>query len=425
MINKLKLKSEFSRNVLTLMTGTAIAQAIPILVSPILTRIYSPDEFGVLALYVALFTFVGIIATVRYEVTIMLPKRDKDAINIVFLSLIITVLMSLLSLLGILFFGDTIVLLFNNTSLQKWLFFIPISVFLIGVYQTFNYWHIRNKQYKCISISRVSQSSASAITNLSLGYSGYSNYGLVLGQIIGQIFSTLVLFIKIKSGYKLNLKSVSVKRMIANAKKYKKFPLINSLHAFVDVSQSSGIIFIISIVFNSVIVGFYSITMRILGAPISLVGGAMAQVYYQKATSIVNKKDDLFTLTRNMMIKLFIIALPFMLLLIFFGENLFQILLGENWGIAGVYAQLLSPYYFFKFIISPLSSLPNILNKQGAYFIFTSIGNAIVLGSVIIGGVVLHDIESAFIILSSTTTIYFILQIIWLLKIAKNYNEKL
>ena len=82
MLTKLKPKSEFTRNVLTLMTGTTIAQAIPIAISPILTRLYTPKDFGVLALFVAITSIFGSIANGRYELAIMLPKKDEDAVNI-------------------------------------------------------------------------------------------------------------------------------------------------------------------------------------------------------------------------------------------------------------------------------------------------------------------------------------------------------
>ena len=104
MLNKLKPKSEFSKNVLTLMTGTTIAQAIPIAISPILTRIYTPEDFGVLALFVAITTIFGTIANGRYELAIMLPKKDEDAINIFALGFIITCFISLILLILVLIF---------------------------------------------------------------------------------------------------------------------------------------------------------------------------------------------------------------------------------------------------------------------------------------------------------------------------------
>ena len=419
MLTKLKPKSEFSRNVLTLMSGTTIAQGIPIAISPILTRIYTPEDFGVLALYIALFSLIGIIATARYEVAIVLPKHDKNAINVLFLSIFITVIMTVLSLLIILFFREEIVNLFNAPSLLLWLYFVPISVLFTGLYQTFNYWHSRNKQYGSIAKSRISQGMSTAIVHLSAGYGGYSSYGLVFGHILGQILATFVLLKKFVSEGSVNFRYISMNRILFNARKYKKFPLINSFHALMDIFQSSGVIFIISMIFSSTILGFYSMTMRIMGAPINLIGGAMAQVYYQKATSIVNERGDLFNLTRKMMINLTVISLPIMIVILLFGETIFKIVLGENWGIAGIYAQLLSPYFFFRFIISPISSLPNILDRQGTYFIFTLVGNSIMLSSIIIAGILFDSVEYALMAISILMSILFLIQLVWLLKISR------
>ena len=127
MLNKLKPKSEFSKNVLTLMTGTTIAQAIPIAISPILTRIYTPEDFGVLALFVAITTIFGTIANARYELAIMLPKKDEDAINIFALGFIITCFISLILLILVLVFNDYFTKLLGNDEISFWLYFVPIA----------------------------------------------------------------------------------------------------------------------------------------------------------------------------------------------------------------------------------------------------------------------------------------------------------
>ena len=135
MINKFKPKSEFSSNVLTLMTGTTIAQAIPIAISPILTRIYTPEDFGMFALYMSMATIISVIATGRYELAIILPEKDEDAINIMMLSIGITFLVSLITLLIIFIFNAQITLLFGNPNISQWLYFVPLTIVLTGVYQ--------------------------------------------------------------------------------------------------------------------------------------------------------------------------------------------------------------------------------------------------------------------------------------------------
>ena len=132
MIEKLKPKSEFSRNVLTLMTGTTIAQAIPIAISPILTRIYTPEDFGVVALFMAIVMIFGSIISARYEFAIMLPEKEVDAINLVALSILIMIIISFTLFMIIIFNIDLFTKLLKNNELRLWLYFIPLIVFFWG-----------------------------------------------------------------------------------------------------------------------------------------------------------------------------------------------------------------------------------------------------------------------------------------------------
>ena len=120
-LKKFKIKlsgSEFSRNVLILMTGTTVAQSIPILISPILTRLYSPEDFGLFALFLGIVSILGSIANGRYEIAIMLPKKDEDAINISVLSFLISFVFSIVLLLIVIFFSDFIVSILGNEEIK-------------------------------------------------------------------------------------------------------------------------------------------------------------------------------------------------------------------------------------------------------------------------------------------------------------------
>ncbi|HIB85036.1 MAG TPA: translocase, partial [Chromatiaceae bacterium] len=190
MIRSLKPKSEFSHNVITLMTGTTLAQAIPIAISPILTRLYTPEDFGVLALYMAVTALVSAIATGRYELAIMLPKNDVDAANIVALTITVTSMISLVTLSVVMIYNTEITLLLGNPEISNWLYIVPLTVFLTGVYQSLNYWSNRKKHYKRLSTSRVLQSGTGAGASLSMGGAGFSSGGLIIGQIVGQSVAT-------------------------------------------------------------------------------------------------------------------------------------------------------------------------------------------------------------------------------------------
>lgn len=144
----IKKKSEFTKNIVTLMTGTAIAQAIPIAISPILTRIYSPEDFGVFALFVAIISILGNIANAKYELAIMLPKKDEDAINIFALGFLITCIISIIMLIFVITFNHYFIDSLKNEEIGFWLYFVPIAIFFSGMYNVLNYFNNRKKIIK-------------------------------------------------------------------------------------------------------------------------------------------------------------------------------------------------------------------------------------------------------------------------------------
>lgn len=170
MLNKIKSKSEFVNSVLTLMTGAIIAQALPVVVSPILTRIYTPKDFGIFALFVAISTIFGAISAGRYEFAIMLPKKDEYVINIIALSFIITCLVSFMLLVFIAIFGDLFVRLLKNEVMNLWLYLVPFSVFLMGLWNILSYFNIRNKNYVNLKNATIIKSVILSATQLLIGF---------------------------------------------------------------------------------------------------------------------------------------------------------------------------------------------------------------------------------------------------------------
>jgi len=166
MIGNLKTKSEFTRNVLTLMTGTVVAQAIPIAISPILTRIYSPEEFGLFALFFAILSILSVLANGRYENAVMLPKKDSDAINIFALGFIINTFLSLFLLVIVVLFNDDFTRLLGNDDIAIWLYFIPIALFFTGLFNILNSFNNRQKNYKDIADAMVMKSMVLAVVQI-------------------------------------------------------------------------------------------------------------------------------------------------------------------------------------------------------------------------------------------------------------------
>ena len=386
MINKFKPKSDFSSNVLTLMTGTTIAQAIPIAISPILTRIYTPEDFGVFTLFIAISSIFGSIVTGRYELAIMLPEKDEDAINIFALGFLITFFISLILFIVIFLFHKYFIQFLHNMEIGVWLYFVPISVFFIGIYNLLNYFNNRKKNYKDISNATIVKAIVLAIIQLSVGFIQQGATGLISGQIISNMFANLKLVKNIMRDQIL-LSSISKIKIIFLAKKYKDFPKFSMLAVLANSLSQHLTNILISTFYSVSTLGLYSLVYRVLGIPSALIGRAIGQVFFQEATKEKQKTGKTIKSFNSTLKKLIILGLPFFSILFFIIKDIFIIVFGESWLEAGRYAQCLIPLFFVKFISSSLSSVLVVYEKQKSELII----NIILLSSAI--GVIYYSID--------------------------------
>ncbi len=315
-INKLKPKSEFSRNVLTLMTGTTIAQAIPIAISPILTRIYTPEDFGVFALFFALTMIFGSIVNGRYELAIMLPSEDEDAINIAALGIIIAAVISIVLFILILFFNQEIIGLLNNKDIYNWLYLLPISVFLIGLFNVLNYFNTRMKYYKDLSKALIYKSLVITVIQLSVGFIYQGATGLISGLIISNFFGNMKLSKNIIQNKKL-IASLSIIKMKTLAKRYINFPKFSMWSALASTSSQHLTSILISSFFTIATLGFYSLSEKVLGVPSALIGRSIGQVFFQQATKEKIETGAVAKTFKLTFKKLFILSLPIFCTILF------------------------------------------------------------------------------------------------------------
>ncbi len=361
--NRYYKQSEFGRNVLTLMTGTTIAQAIPIGISPILTRLYSPEDFGVFALFVAISSIFGSIANGRYELAIMLPRKDEDAINIFALGFIITFAVSLVLLVLVVVFNDYFTKLLNNDEISVWLYFVPVTVFFTGTWNILNYFNNRKKQYKDIAKATIIKSIVIAIVQLSVGFIKQGATGLVSGQILSQLFANTKLLSNIIQD-KILLSRISKIKTIALAKRYKDFPRFSMWAVLANTLSQNLTNILISSFYSVATLGFYSLVQRVLGMPSSLIGSSIGQVFFQQAIKEKQETGKAIKTFNSTIKKLIIIGLPSFGILFFITEYLFAFVFGEEWRIAGTYAQIVVPLFFFRFVVSTVSLLNSVFEKN-------------------------------------------------------------
>lgn len=420
MIQGFKPKSEFSRNIITLMTGTTIAQAIPIAISPILTRMYTPEDFGIFALYISVASIISSMATGRYESAIMLPKEEDDAVNIVILSILISTFISFISLLIVFIFNYKITSLLGNPKISIFLYLIPLSVFLTGLYQSINYWINRQKRYKKLATNRILQSGTTSSSSLLLGYGSVGSIGLISGNILGLLISSYILGKNIYKEDSDFLKKINKIKLLEVAKRYIDFPKYDmpAILANTLAQQTPHILF--NLFFNATVSGYYYLTQRILQVPIIFIGRAFLDVFKEVASKDFLKYGnarEIYLITFN---KLVLIGFVPSVFLYCFSTELFVFVFGDNWTIAGEYAQILTPMLFLRFVSSPLSFMFYIGEKQKLNLLMQTVLLIIILYSFFI----FNNPENIILSISILSSIFYIFQIVVSAKIAKVFKGK-
>ncbi|EGQ8224083.1 lipopolysaccharide biosynthesis protein [Vibrio cholerae] len=350
------MNKSFSKNVLTLMTGTGIAQAIPIAIIPILTRMFSPEDFGLLALYAACVSILGVVATGRYEIAIMLPKDDEDARLLLQLSMLVALFFSFLISIPISIWNAQIARFLGNEDIAVWLYLVPVSVLFTGIYQALTYWNNRQKKFINTAVSRVNQSLFQGFSQTSLGFLQVSG-GLICGQFVG-IVSGLIYLLKKDRNYKSLIRKSKINSIQKQGIKYHKFPTYGVWGALCDAGAVQMPVILLTKFYSNSVTGMFSLTFRVLNMPTSIISSAIAQVLFQKVVEISQTEPEKLNLyIIKMFLLLFIIYLPAVPVLFIWGESLFSIIFGNEWSQAGVYAGYLVIAVAVRFAVSPLSAV--------------------------------------------------------------------
>lgn len=360
-----KRNTTFKGDILRLVSGSALAQVITLLSAPILTRLYGPEAYGIVALFTSITGIVGVLACMRYELSIVLPDSDREAANLLVVSLMMSVLISSLTIPMIWYGGDQLLSWVNMPALAKYLWLIPLTVLINGIFTALNYWNTRTKHFTRLSVAKVSSQVAGTGASLGLGFSGYANGGsLIIASLCGQAVATTVLLGQIlRDNGRFILGSITWLEMWNSVKRHRRFPLVSSWGALLNSASWQIPILMLGAFFSPVIVGFYSLGFRLIQMPMSLIGGAISQVFLQRGVES-NNTGNLGRLVEELFNRMLIIGLLPTMILMVIGADLFAFVFGSDWREAGVFTQILAPWAFVWFLSSPLSTIYVILEKQ-------------------------------------------------------------
>lgn len=358
-LGRLLPKSQFVRSVGVLVGGTASSQLLMIIAAPILTRIYSPEDFGIFAAYSGVLTLFAVVASMRYEFAILIPDNNKDAGNIVFLCLLIVLFTVLISSVFVYTYGTEFTTQLNVPRLDAYLWWLPVGVFFLGSYKVLNYWAIRQKNFRVIARTKIKQSVATLGMQLIAFAAG--PVALISGQALGQGVGSLNL---VDAQLKLALfEKKTFHDIFELAKRYRAFPLFSSWSAILDTIGSQLSVLMIVAYFSPAAAGLYMLSYKVLALPVVVAGTAIGNVFMSNVSGAY-QEGRLGILAEKIYSKLAHIALPPMLTLALIAPDFFQWVFGSEWRQAGEFARWMSPWVFAVFVTLPLNSLFEVLEKQ-------------------------------------------------------------
>lgn len=354
----------FGRQILTVLTGTGLAQLITLFSAPVLTRLYAPDQYGIFANVAAICAIAAVLSTGRYESSIMIPTGNAEAFACVKLSLLVSVYISATMAVVVPLWGGGLLTLLRVEIDPRYLFVVPVYTFLSGSYQAIYAWLIRTGLFSAISLSRVGAAVVSVAVTLAVGSQHPKASGLVAGLVAGQICACCFLWHSVGCKTWKAMLGVSQEKILDAAVRFKRFPayavpsdLCNSA-----AQQLPSILLLAH--FGAGAAGLFALTQRMLSLPISLLSSSILDVFKKRAADDLAELGNCRRLFLKTMFLLTVVALLPLLVILLGAPLIFGLVFGPQWMQAGVYAQILAPMFFLRFIASPLSYVLYLTERQ-------------------------------------------------------------
>jgi O-antigen/teichoic acid export membrane protein len=361
------------RATLTLLAGGAVAQAVPLLLGPLLTRLYTPQQFGLYHLFAAVAANIGVVACLRYEFALPLERDDAEAARLRALCRWLLLAVTALSAIGAVWWAQQ--------EGARWPLWLPLSVLALGAVSLATLDATRDERFQALAAARVTQYGGSAGGQALAALAGPSVGGLIVAPIVATVVTIAVLRLRWREGWRVpsaGLRGVALR--------HRQFPLLNTPHAFTGALQDTVAIALIAAWQGPAAAGFWGLTLRYLKAPATLVGGAVSQALYPRlAQAGFAATAASRAATLRVMATLAAIALPLVALLALAGPWAFAWAFGPQWRTAGELARALAPYIGLHFVAAPLAVVTMAWRAQGWALRLALVGQVLFVAALALG----------------------------------------
>ncbi len=380
----MRASESFFGKVTLLAGGTIAGHVILFCVYPLLTRLYTPTDFGVLGVYAAVLSVLTQLAAWRFNAAILVPKHDLAALNLLVLCLVAVVTTTTFTAVVIWQFGTDIAQWLDTPELTTYLWFLPLGLLGSGGYTSLNAWAARMSAYGLIAKTRISQSCLQVVLQVGVGIFGNGALGLMLGDAAGRAGGAGILAALVTKRNQQLQKQVSLSRMMAVARRYRHLPLFSTWSTLLNEVGAHLPSLLLVVAFGTAVAGWFNLALLLLLAPVHVLSQSIAQVYLTDAGE-AHRKGQLGEYTSLIFRRLVGAAAGATLLLIVIAPSLFAVLFGDAWTESGHYARWLAPYVFITFVTAHLPSAAIILGLQRAQLTFEILYFVCRVGALILG----------------------------------------
>ncbi len=362
-INRPPTKGYFRRSVFVLVGGTAFGHIITALALPIATRLYSPADFSVLAVFASVVSIISVAACLRFDVAVSVAGTDEEAANLLVLSLAFTLLISLIFAVMVAIIPQSVLLQLSLVAISPYLWLLPLGILQAGAYSAFQGWFIRKSNFSLISRSRVGQSTAMAGGQIGFGVAGAAPVGLLLGYMLNSAVGCIVFGRKVFVQEASLLGSINRRSLRSTFHTFSQYPKYSAFEALCNSAAIQLPVIMIAAFAIGPEAGYLTLAMSVMQAPMSLIGGAIGQVYLSRAPEEYrNGNLSQFTLdTLGGLVKVGVGPLIFLAIV---APDGFMFIFGENWRRAGEIVSWMTPWFIAQFLSSPLSMAVHVTGSQ-------------------------------------------------------------
>jgi O-antigen/teichoic acid export membrane protein len=417
------MRAEYMKNVFTLMAGTIIGQALVFVLAPFITRLFTPEDFTLLEQYTMLVTVLSVVVTGKYEFAIMHPKEQNDARHIAALALKVAFYSCVVLSVLILFLAKDISYWLMNESIAIYLWTLPIVLFFTAVFNVFNYWFSRLKQYKVAANSKVLSAVSSEPVKIATGLGGWGPSGLVFSTIIGSIAAGAYAFWKFLKSEPEGVKNLSNERMKALAVLHKDYPMFSIWGSVLNRLAQWAHVGIFTLYYGLAAVGFMALCRRIFMAPLNVLSNSYSQVFFQRISEIEDARE-LRALYYKVLFRFLIAAAGMVFFVQILPSNTMGFIFGEAWGNSFMYLKYLIYWFALNFVTSSLAFITYRINMQRVGLVLDALHFVLAIVAVYLAHMQgLNELEATkFLVISKV--IYFSINILVVLFFLERYTRK-